>query len=308
MSFWLLISLVLFSWRPVLAAETDNFTYRYLQKGDAIPQLNLEIKRRLDQVINVLNLSQNISGTCQWEELSSLLGQQLRHPFKGQIEDFISSSPTLPKSIPDFDNSIFKNVPSLHKYPIQVGRWLGIGFTGSIHHDGLLIGADKFGHFIDEGYYYYYLRHEWDFDFSQVLKFGEFMEYSFEGKLTGGIYSYADLAANYDGQQFWLDLLGSEKQQIQSKFFSCHDGIWQQLRPVDFALYVSPAWDEGMNCNEYRSSGMQEGIEKTILELESRDKKRYACPVYPERVHAMVTRYNKEHVTSLINPGLLKIQ
>ncbi|MBT3982371.1 MAG: hypothetical protein HOE90_13515 [Bacteriovoracaceae bacterium] len=298
------ITIILFSSQLLFAAETDGYSSRYQPIESALPDLNFEVNRRIKHAIDSLNGERGISLECDWDNLASLLGDQLRRPFLGKIESFITSSKDLPKSKIDFDHSIYENVPLLHSFPIQVGLWLGIGFTVPIHHKGLLIGADKFGHFFDEGHYYYLLVHYWDFTFSKALDLGELLEYSFEGKLLGGVYSYADLAANYDGYRFWLDLLGSPKKKISSKYISCAKGNWKLSKSIDLDTYVSASWDEGMNCNEYRSSGMKEGIDKSVRILEKRDKRRYRCPVYPERVPGMISAYG-EYSSHVINPTLL---
>ena len=255
------------------AAETDGFTSRYDHTDDGVPHLNIEINRRLNLIVKTLNREQNSSPQCDWDELASQLGDQLRRPFRGQMEHFINTSLNLPKSDVDFEHSIFKNVSSLQRFPIRLGMWVGIGFAAPIHHDGYLIGADKFGHFIDEGYYYYSLVHNWDVSFAKTLKMGRLIEYTFEGKFLSGVYSYADLAANYDGYEFWLNLLGSPEKNVNSKYISCGGGIWSLKKPIDLATYVSSSWDEGMNCNDYLFSGMREGIQKSIKELEKRTKK-----------------------------------
>lgn len=280
----------------LVAAETDAFTSRYMDIADAIPALNLEVNRRVEQALT------NLKAGCDWDEVESRLGEQLRNPVRGHIEHYINESKNLPKPKFDFDQSVFQNVPFLLKFPIQVGRKLGIGFTLPIHHEGLLIGADKFGHFFDEGHYYYTLVHKWGFKFTNVLKSGKFLEYTFEGKGIVGIYSYADLAANYDGHRFWLDLLGVQDKKIPSKFLSCDKGKWK-LSPIDLKIYVSAAWDEGMNCNDYLTHSMEEGILKSVEMLEKKNGKRYRCPVYPQHIRAMIQRY-PDVSSEIINPRL----
>lgn len=301
----MLVIYILFIFLPIhlIAAETDAFTSRHMDIPDALPKLNLEVNRRIEQVLKLLNSQDKLETVCDWDELRDHLGDQLRHPIRGHIENYINKSKILPKPKFNFGQSVFKNVPFFQKIPLHVGRWLGIGFTLPIHHNGLLIGADKFGHFFDEGHYYYTMVHKWGFKFANALKWGRFLEYTFEGKGLVGVYSYADLAANYDGYRFWLDILGSPDKKIPSKLLSCAKGKWK-LSPIDLNLYISAAWDEGMNCNEYRSDSMKEGILKSVKMLEKKNGKRYRCPVYPHRIGTMVQRYT-DVPTEVINPKLL---
>lgn len=286
------------------AAETDAFTERYQANANAIPLINQEINARMNKVIQTLNDRKDSNRKCDWDELDSLIGDQLRFPLQGKIEHFITTNESLPKSHTDYDNSVFKYLPFIYNIPIKVGIILGLGFTAPIYYDGLLVGADKFGHFLDEGYSYYTLINKWDFSIDQVLKFGDFLEYTLFGKLLGGVYSYGDLAANYDGYRFWTNLLGSSKLNSKSIYLSCTAGRWHVKLPIDLSLYITPAWDEGMNCSEFRSEGMSESIQKSIRELEAQTHKRYQCPVYPERVKFMIKSYGK-YAKDIINPQLL---
>lgn len=187
--------------------------------------------------------------------------------------------------------------------PIKIGTYLGIGLSVPIHHKELLIGVDKFGHFLDERYYYYTLVQQWNYSIDNILDIGTFSENYIEGKLAGEVFSYADLAANFDGYYFWPDLFGNMDSPQSSKYFSCKNSEFKLVNEIDFSLYISPAWDEGMNCNEYRSDSMREEINKSIIGLNARDQKGYQCPVFPEKVQDMIKKYGK-YAKKIINPVL----
>lgn len=291
----------IFSWQ-LHSAETDGFTSRYDIVEDALPLINREVNLRASSILKKLNIKKKEE--CDWNELHTLLGEEWRRPFQGQIENYITCNNHIPKSDLDFPNSIYKNLSFINYAPIKIGTFLGIGFTPPIHHKGLLIGADKFGHFLDEGHYYYLLIYKWNYTLEEVLELGIFAENYLEGKLTGGVYSYADLAANYDGHLFWKDILGEPSSPQSSLYFSCQKGTFQLKKEIDLSLYISSAWDEGMNCNEYRSDSMKSEIEQSIKELESRSQKRYSCPVYLDRVPEMIQHYGLfSH--KIINPKLM---
>ena len=291
-SFLLLLSSLLSA--PSFAAETDDFTSRYQALSDGLPAINAEVQRRIDSGIQELNSQSKRTKTCDWKEMASVMGSQLRQPFLGQIEHFIDTDPSVPKIKIELADSIYKNMPVLTYGPIKLGTWLGIGFASHIHHDGLVIGADKFGHFMDEGYYYYSYVHTWNHTPKEAVDFGFLLENTFDGRWTSGIISYADMSANLDGYHFWRNLLGVPKLNEPSQYVSCNLGVWKVQSPVDLALYVNPAWDEGMNCNEFRSHDLFDAMEKEIEKLEARDQKRYRCPVFPERVPEMIRHYGPE--------------
>lgn len=296
------------------AAETDAFTTRYQKIPNAIPMINQEVNRRIDHALVELNRTQ---APCQSSELDSALSRELRRPFRGLIEEFIETSNQVPHQKVLLENSIYQNMPLLFNLALTVGSWMGIGLTSHIQHDGLLIGADKFGHFFDEGYYYYYIVHRQGFLLEKALRFGELIESTFEGSGSSGIYSYADLAANYSGYHFWQDTLGSSPENLQSKYVSCsgdRKGYWTSKAPVDLKSYLGPAWDEGMNCNGFQYLSITQGMEKSILALEAKNPHRYHCPIFPERVPAMIGEYTgskeyskeyKDVLKRVIQPRLL---
>lgn len=304
MKLHILLLVLIFSQTSLHSAETDPFTPRYYETEEGLPPINKEINRRLTLILEILNKSpEALNSSCSWAAYEQLLGAKLRRPFQGQIEAYIVDTPGLPKDVIPFDQSVFKNVPTIFSFQIEIGSVLGIGFADSIHHNGFLIGADKFGHFIDEGYYYYSLVNHWNIEISDVLNFGKFIEYAFEGELLSGVYSYADLSANYDGYRFWTNLLGSNKNNKDSLYVSCNKGNWIIKNPIDLGIYIAPSWDEGMNCSEYAYKDMYAGILKSIQQLELKNKKRYQCPIYPDKVASMIKRYGKD-AKNIINPIL----
>ncbi len=285
------------------AAETDGFTNRYESNQDALPLINIEINQRMNNIVKILNQNYSHFKRCDWDELHSQLGKHLRWPLQGQIEKYITDNGHISKSHLNISQSVYKNLSFIHFAPMKIGTFLGIGFTPPIYYNGLLIGADKFGHFLDEGYYYYHLVNKWNYSVEEVLDIGIFSENYLEGKLTGGVYSFADLAANYDGYLFWTDLLGPHTKPELSKFFSCHLGIFKMYREIDLSEYVNAAWDEGMNCNEYRSEAMKNEVEKSIIELEAKNQKRFHCPVYVNLIGEMINRYGP-HAKKILSPVL----
>ena len=287
----------------IFAAETDAFTPRYVLKQEGLPQVNLEINSRLKKVITKLNSKD--TKTCDNDAMKSLVGETLRRPIQGVIEHHIMTTDKFPRSMMTFKDSVFFKSKSFHKQIIEIGIMLGIAFTPPIRHKDILIGADKFGHFLDEGYYYYEMYHTLDMTMENILKVGNVLEYSVEGQILGGVYSYADLAANYEGMLFWKDLLGSDKDKVKRKYIDCSEGKWSIENDVDLDIYISHAWDEGMNCSKYNTESFAKDIANNIKGLENKNKRRYECPVYPDQVPNMIKRFGK-YAKSIINPKLLK--
>lgn len=294
------------------SSETDWYTPRYQGKSDALPAINEEMQNRVNAIVDEMNHPSDFPGfrlihtntECDWNELNSKLGDRFRRPVYGQMEAFVAESPKVPKIKVTVDQSIYRVLPTIDYLPIKLGTYVNIGFAAHFTHDGLVIGSDKLGHFLDEGYYYYFLVHQLGRKIQEALKFGDFTENAYNGRWSSGIISYADLAANYEGYHFWLHSLGTPENRSLSKYFQCKDGVGDIKEKIDIRNYLNAAWDEGMNCNAFRSRSMGEAFTNLASTLEHETGKRYHCPVYPTLVPSMIQRYG-ENAKYIIHPTLL---
>jgi len=118
---------------------------------------------------------------------------------------------------------------------------------------GVLIGTDKLGHFVSEGWRYYerYRRarrrglpppraEEY------AIRTGVLVERLILGKAVSGVLSLADLEANYQGMRFYRDLCEGPRPLLQLV-----GDRWRLVRGVDLAEYVGPEWDESYQPNVY---------------------------------------------------------
>ncbi|MCC6142858.1 MAG: hypothetical protein IT368_03520 [Candidatus Hydrogenedentes bacterium] len=115
-------------------------------------------------------------------------------------------------------------------------------------------GTDKIGHFFGFGRRYYkrYVRHRQEDRDSveeateRVIRWGISQEGSWVGKMVDGIFSSADLEANYQGFLLARDLCEGD-----NPIFGREDSRWVQRRPIDFSQYVTPDLDESFNTSYY---------------------------------------------------------
>jgi hypothetical protein len=75
-------------------------------------------------------------------------------------------------------------------------------------------------------------------------------ELGYYGCMSGGfIYSYGDMMANFAGLQLWGRMVGNSS----DKYISCGTNGRFEINPASkafsFADYVSPFWDEAVNCS-----------------------------------------------------------
>ena len=121
---------------------------------------------------------------------------------------------------------------------------------------GVRIGADKLGHFLSDGAsaekrYRRALAHgasEADAVMS-AMQFGVTEERTIMGQSSSGIFSPADLEANFQGLMFYRGLCdGAEPRLARTP------GGWRLERPLDLRDFVTPEWDESWQPNVYTHS------------------------------------------------------
>ena len=130
---------------------------------------------------------------------------------------------------------------------------------------GVLMGIDKLGHFLAQGFQYYERYRELSASLPEAARFPAIRDYGHEQELgqlgiaTGGVYSFADLAANWAGMSFFLALFDDvdiEGDKHARYFEQNADGTVRRVRDFHWAEWVSPDWDEVLN---------PAGIEKRVL-------------------------------------------
>lgn len=116
----------------------------------------------------------------------------------------------------------------------------------------VLVGIDKIGHFLSQGWFYYEKErairaadphasaNEID---RRVRKYGHDLEMGYLGLGGTGIYSYADLAANWQGLVFFRSLFSGAQPYIAID----RRGRYYLARPFHIVDYATDAWDEVVN-------------------------------------------------------------
>jgi hypothetical protein len=119
------------------------------------------------------------------------------------------------------------------------------GPASTIQLAGVLLGTDKIDHFWVQGYDYFRVSHEGS-DPLRAVRWGTRTELGIWGEATTGVFSYADLAANYDGYRFYTGLLreGSAVQRDE-------EGCLVLERPFDWSEWIDWHYDEALNPSVY---------------------------------------------------------
>ena len=265
---------------PVLALESDQFTLppapladvgaeldRYLgaELGEIITALNAEIdrcrqrgakarsassKRRQDRALQKLLSEDRVA-----RALHAALGKGMP---QCRIERWLGShkfqrQPARHKL--DYGDSVFGG-SALFK-PLLV-----VALAPAVKVHGVCQGTDKLGHLLQQGYDYYRIYHKQrgrGRSEARALKaavdWGVKMEKSWGGRWWTGAYSNADLAANYAGFKFYLNLTQPVKvgTALMPPLLVQRNGRWVRNESAEHMLkpFVTEHFDEAMNPGWY---------------------------------------------------------
>jgi hypothetical protein len=187
--------------------------------------------------------------------------------------------------------------------------------------DNVLIGIDKLGHFFAEGWQYFEMVALEQKSVYDALDWGRKKESGLFGYTTTGIFSYADLSANFNGMRFWNkvlyrldDPLGDVIANLLHRpYVTCDiqiiDSIkagevvsaWEFNMAFDIADYVDGSWDEGNNCNSYADPLIEAKVEKRIRTVDPY----FACPHQRQACSRARVKYD-EFSRYLLHPYCLR--
>jgi hypothetical protein len=117
--------------------------------------------------------------------------------------------------------------------------------------------------------------------------------------------------------RFWLRVLGRADDPLNAgwraerPYVTCRRRYWlagarrwHVSRKVDLADYVTPVWDEAVNCCSYRNHEIEALVRARIVELSETDQVDYACPLDPDGCARARQRYG-EWAPRLLHPTCL---
>lgn len=245
---------------PAQALETDQFYAWGKPIEDSGRHLNawvtLQIQSALDSEAGV--------AAEECESAVQQLQKKLQHSIYQPIELWIISSDIVDKVPNGFEaNQDYRSKYLLSDtYKFDTAR--GLQPSPTLEVNNIRFGSDKLAHFFSEGwwYYKYWRKHREDKAPDELqrgfFKFGVRLEKSIQGIKLTGVFSPADLEANYQGLLFYRELCHGEE-----PLLSRQDGLWRFSDSFDIANYISPKWDESWNPNIYTRKRW-EGVKSTM--------------------------------------------
>lgn len=227
---------------PAAAAdEADQYLVWGTTLNDSAPAINAFINERVQATLGLVNKD---NPGCDCETLTAgIITDIYQDRFRAEISRFIDATESVdvyPRR--DTTNGEILDT-SIYRHAIT---GLTIRVTRNIRIGEVYLGTDKLSHFFGIGRRYYtryrgLLRDGQSPEQAEqeAILWGLLTENTFLGTTTNGIFSFADLEANYQGFRLAQDLCtGSDP------FLRHEDGRWIQVRPVDLTAYVSPYFDE----------------------------------------------------------------
>ncbi len=303
--------------KPLEASENDSYTRRFEPLPDQTDFLNQKVNEFLEKAVDKANLQtrkksllKNNSiepkmGTdcCNSEILYNQIRFQLARPLIGQLESFVNELPKEKSRKVSFEGSIYKGFTLL-----ETPTLTGVKKMGSlVRIKNSVIGADKFGHFFSEGWSYFSVAYSDEIHFEAALLFGEISESVFFGALTTGVYSFADLAANFNGMRFWNRVLGDNPDVLDSKkkpapYIRCINNQWKIIKKFDWRDYIDAAWDEGTNCSSFRNDTLLKKVSLQIDLLGQAENRDCTCPLERKKINRLRKKYGV-YSDHLLNPN-----
>ncbi len=313
-----------------IAAEIDSVTPRKLKLDNSVTIINTIINQRIKEGIQKTNAIQDVfrdMGTAEfcnekvlYTELRKALFQSLTASWglKGyaldkQLRDLLAKQ-SYSLSLKD---SIYRDINYLEGFSLKIKE-----LSDVVNINGHLIGLDKIGHFFAEGWQYFELTHYEDHSIYQALEWGKEQESGKFGYAMTGIFSFADLVANFNGWRFWNKVLLKENDPLKGfianifngPYITCEIQIiasiknrkivkaWEQNTRFDLSDYIDGAWDEGNNCNSYKDPIIEEKVTFRTHNVNAD----FNCPYIPEYCLAAKEKYG-DYAKYVLHPSCLTV-
>jgi hypothetical protein len=213
------------------------------------------------------------------------------------------------------DDSIYRDINYIEGFSLNIKE-----LSDVVSVNGHLVGLDKLGHFFAEGWQYFELTREESKNIEQAIQWGKEQEGGKYGYTTTGIFSFADLVANFNGLRFWNRVLGKNNDPLlgfvdsllDSPYVTCDIQViasirhmkivkaWEHNKKFDLSVYIDGVWDEGNNCNSYADPVIEEKVSLRVREVDSQ----FNCPSIPQICLEAREKYGK-YAKQLLHPYCL---
>lgn len=267
----------------VSALETDNYLAWRFELSDSSGAINEFFN---EEIRSVLRESEN-EKSC--EEITKKIGEvfesRLVHdnPVENYLLEVLRPGEIYPTDLFHVQESIYRN-----PYRFYIPYF---GLAPTIQVKGFYFGTDKLSHFASTGRIYYNIYKK-NFSVEEAVKWGVKDEKSVHGYWASGVFSYADLEANFQGLRFYQSLCEGS-----SPYLKFNGESWTLKKPFRIQEYVSGLWDETF-LESYRLPGNWKKVKEVL-------KEEY-CPLKDSSIVLERFRYYKDHLPKSSTLTLLK--
>ncbi|PIK15083.1 hypothetical protein [Halobacteriovorax sp. JY17] len=254
---------------PSFGAEIDSYrNASHIQSSSKF--LDKKVNGWLISAVSELN-EQEVAcpvDTESAEEVYDIVKSQMASPFIGHsiAVDLDESLPAEMIRRTGFDYSVYAGINWLEGVSLNLK-----GLLGLMNLSGKRVGVDKIGHFFVEGFGFFrraYIKKGGSV--ASAIRWGKFTERSYFGLTTTGVFSNADLVANFNGMRFWNMLFlfskdpaflrEDKKGYSREPFLKCEDSKWKLNKSFGIRMFLDDSWDESLNCNYYDSEKIKEEV------------------------------------------------
>lgn len=252
---------------PAFAYETDQLTDRTAPLDDVTIEANARVDALLAEAVAATNrrtacaADDDTTRRVLAREIAKRAARPVHVSDRGAISGLGFGAYAAWLETADLDRRSFPERDDIYGgLAPQQSVILGIvGACSTFRIADVRMGSDKPDHFWSEGYRYA-VASRWGRDPERAIRLGTTSELTYYGLMTSNTFSYADLAANWDGYTFYVGLLGDD-----SILRRGDDGCVEQVGSFDWAEYADDAWDEVLNPSVYVDV-VAEGIRERLTE------------------------------------------
>ena len=240
------IFFILFS-LSAISLETDQYMTWQIDLNDSTNQVNDYIQKNISQALK----KTSAKTSCQDASIIAVDWNGRTTDMLSLIESHFYSTPRVDRFPPltrsakgVVEDSIYRDV---WVFKLKV-------FGVNIQMNGVYFGVDKLGHFITVGrdYYKSYIKYlnrgkSTGEAVERALKRGVFSERTYYGYIVSGVFSFADLEANYQGLEFVRSFCEGNNPLLKRS----NSGSWKLSRNIDISPYITPKWDESFYTSTF---------------------------------------------------------
>lgn len=230
--------------------ETDNYLTWDIELKNSSEKINLYLKNEINIALNQVNSG---SKTLSCFEVTSKIANRFRarlvhdNPIETWLLNNLDPSEFYPTTRDYIQESIYR-VP----YRFYLSSF---GLAPNIQVNDIYFGMDKLTHFSSTGRHYFTIffgkmKLSPSFVEAEIaaIDYGLLDELTLHGFWASGVFSYADLEANYQGLQFYKNFCFNKNKNYLRKN---EENKWVLIKSPRIEDYVSPLWDESFNTSYY---------------------------------------------------------